>query len=174
MCALEIDEREQLSGDAAIQKVRELLPLFHTAMMITRANGEVHVRPLAMQGELAMFGGTLWFFTDRRSRKVQESEGGEPVSIICQSDEHHVYLHLIGTAAVVDDRQKMRELYSPVLRAWFPKGLEDEQLTLLRFDAASGTYWRVEGGLVQSVLSIAKAVAMGQPSKTTESADLRL
>src|SRR5579862_2903875 len=147
MCALEVDERDQLSGDAAVEKVRELLPRFQTAMMITHtSDGAIHMRPLALQGDVSTFGGTLWFFTDRRSRKVQESENGAPVSIVCQSDEGRAYLHLVGTAMVVQDKQKMRELYSPVLRAWFPQGLEDEDLTLLRFDAASGTYWKVDGG----------------------------
>jgi len=175
MSALDIDEKEQLSGDAAIEKVRELLPRFQSAMLITHtAQGEVHVRPLALQGDASTFGGTLWFFTDRRSRKVGESEAGGPVSIVCQSDEHSVYLHLTGKAAVIDDKQRMRELYTPVLRTWFPQGLEDEHLALLRFDAEAGTYWRVKGGMVLSAISFAKAVATGQPAKTTQSGDLQL
>jgi len=175
MSAREIDEKVQLSGDAAIQKVRELLPSFQSAMLITHTpQGEMHARPLALQGDPTTFGGTLWFFTDRDSRKVAESESGRPVSIVCQSDQHSAYLHLTGTAAVVDDKQKMRELYSPLLRTWFPQGLEDDQLTLLRFDADSGTYWRVEGGIVRSAISFGKAVATGRPSKTTEAGDLRL
>jgi len=170
-----IDSRDQLSGDAAIQKLRTLLPHFSSAMMLTHADdGDLHARPLALLGDVSSFGGTLWFFTDDRSRKVQESADGSPVSIVCQSDEHSAYVHLLGTAAVVRDLAKMRELYSPLLKAWFPRGLEEPHLTLLRFDASSGSYWSNPGGTLRTALSFAKAIVTGVGSKSGESGDLRV
>src|SRR5882672_4673723 len=118
------DSKAQLEGEAAFAKVRALLPKFASAMMVTRAHsGELHARPLALQGDLSTFGGVLWFFTDARSRKIQESADGARVSVICQSDEHSAYLHLTGSVTVMRDLPKMRELYSPFLKTWFPEGL---------------------------------------------------
>jgi general stress protein 26 len=123
---------------------------------------------------LTRFGGVLWFFTDERSRKVQELTSGVPVSVICQSDEHSAYLHLTGTATTVRDLPKMRELYSPTLRTWFPDGLDDPHLTLIRFEAASGAYWESPFGLLQVALSFAKSVATGVPSKGRNAGELSL
>ena len=67
---------EHLTDDAAVARVRELLSSFRTAMFVTRAiDGDgVHTRPLGLQGDPSVFGGTLWFFADDRSRKVREIE----------------------------------------------------------------------------------------------------
>ncbi len=170
-----VDSKDQLSGDAAIKKVRALLPQFKSAMMVTHAsNGDLHVRPLALQGDLSTFGGVLWFFTDERSRKVQESAGGAPVSIICQSDQESAYLHLTGVATVVRDLPKMRELYSPTLKTWFPDGLEDPHLTLIKFEANGGAYWDSPGGMLQGLAAFGFSMVTGRPTKAGEAGDLHL
>ena len=175
MDAMDVDKKDQLSGDDAIEKVRALLPQFRSAMMLTHGpKGEVHVRPLGLQGDLSTFGGVLWFFTDERSRKVQESAGGVPVSIICQSDENSAYLHLTGTATIVRDMPKMRELYSPIIKTWFPEGLDDPHLTLIRFEASGGSYWDSPGGMLHVAASFAKSLATGVPGKGGEAGDLHL
>jgi general stress protein 26 len=170
-----VDSKALLSGDAAFAKVRALLPHFRSVMMVTRAvNGDLHARPLALQGDLTKFGGVLWFFTDERSRKVQESAEGAPVSLICQSDEHSAYLHLTGSITVVRDIAQMRELYSPTLKTWFPEGLDDPHLTLIRFQASAGAYWDSPGGVLQGVASFATSLVTGIPSKGGEAGELTL
>jgi general stress protein 26 len=168
------DRKVQLDGNDAFAKVRELLPKFGSAMMITHAtSGEVHARPLALQGDLSTFGGVLWFFTDARSRKIEESADGRPVSLTCQSDDHSVYLHLAGSVTVVRDLAKMRELYSPVIKTWFPDGLDDPYLTLIKFEASYGAYWE-SPGMIERMAVFVKAAATGKPGGGGETGELRL
>jgi general stress protein 26 len=175
MDSTDVDTKDQLTGDAAIKKLRSLLPQFQSAMMVTHtSNNEVHVRPLALQGDLTTFGGVLWFFTDDRSRKIQESAGGVPVSIICQSDQASAYVHLTGVATEVRDLPKMRELYTPILKTWFPEGLDDPHLTLIKFEALGGSYWDSPGGRLQSLAAFAVAIATGTPRKGGEAGELHL
>jgi general stress protein 26 len=63
---------------------------------------------MGLQGDLSVFGGTLWFFTDQRSPKVLEIQKDPAVSLVFQSDETSRYLQLDGTASLVADRGKMR------------------------------------------------------------------
>jgi general stress protein 26 len=169
------DHKVQLNGDAAIAKVRELLPKFRSAMMVTHAHtGEVHVRPLALQGDLSTFGGVLWFFADVRSRKIQESADRAPVSVICQSDEHSAYLHLTGSVTTMRDLAKMRELYSPLLKTWFPDGLDDPDLTLVKFEATGGAYWDSSGGMLRVIAAFATSVVTGTPGNGGEAGELQL
>jgi general stress protein 26 len=95
-------EKEQLSGEPALEKVRELLGSFRNTMFTTVVGGEVHTRPMALQGKAEEFEGTLWFFTDDRTPKVDEVDGGTPASIIFQSDGKHAKAAAGGTAGVVD------------------------------------------------------------------------
>jgi general stress protein 26 len=165
---IERDEMdEHLSGDAAIAKARQLLPGFRTAMLVTRtANGtRLHMRPMGLQGDLSVFGGTLWFFTDDRSPKVDEVTNDPMVSLVFQSDEASRYLQLDGTATVVADRGKMRELFTPLTRTWFPDGLDDPHMTLLRIDVIGGTFWESPGGVLQVLAAFTKSVVTGAPGK---------
>src|SRR5262245_15999088 len=162
----EIDQH--LAGDSAIVKARQLLPSFRTAMLVTRGSesGELHMRPRALQGDLSTFGGTLWFFTDDRSEKIREIEKEPRVSLVFQSDPDSRYLQLSGSASTVTDRAKMRELYTTSLRTWFPAGLEDPNLMLIRIDVTSGTFWETPGGIVQVLAAFTKSVVTGTPGKS--------
>jgi general stress protein 26 len=169
----DVDKREELSGDEAIGKVRALLPRFKTAMLVTIASdGGLHARPLAPAGEAEAFVGTLWFFVDDRSLKAHESAGGATVAVLFQNDEDNVYLHLRGTSKVARDLSKMQELYSPVLKTWFPKGLDDPHLVLITVEAESGVYWEVPGGRLRAAAALAASFVTGTPTRSTDAGNL--
>jgi general stress protein 26 len=69
---------------------------------------------------------------------------------------------LTGHAVLIDDLEKKRELWNPVVGAWFPGGPEDPDVVLLRVEAASAEYWDSPGGRLASVISFAKAKITGQ------------
>lgn len=158
------DHIEQLTGDEALNKIRGLLKHFRSAMLTTvTPDGTVSTRPMGVLGDADHFEGTLWFFTDDRSPKAQLVKSGAHTSVVMQSDEENAYLHLIGRASVTRDLPKMQELYTPLLRTWFPDGLEDPNVTLIRFDADKADYWNSAGGMLQVLGAFAKAVVTGQP-----------
>jgi len=171
-----IEKDEHLSGDEAIAKIRALLPAFRAAMFVTGLSRRTHPhsRPLALQGDASVFGGTLWFFADERSPKIHELMADPAVSLLFQSDSDSCYMQLDGNASVVRDRAKMRELYTPVLKTWFPEGLDDPHLTLIRVDAMSGAYWESPGGLLQAMTAFATAAITGTPGKSGRAGTLSL
>lgn len=175
--ATERDEQdEHLDGSAAISKARALLPSFRTAMLITKGSesGEMHMRPMGLQGDLANFGGTLWFFTDDRSHKVREIERDPRVHLAFQNEQASRYLQLSGTASLVVDRAKMRELYTPDVRAWFPGGVDDPHIALIRIDVTNGTFWESPGGIVHVLAAFTKSVVTGTPGKSGHSGTIDL
>src|SRR5436190_12319059 len=117
-----IDQKDTLTGEQALKKIRRLLENFSIAFMITIQGDEVLARPIGVVGDHAAFDGSLWFITDRRSRKVQAIENGAVTTLLFQNDREGAYLHLTGTATVVEDGKRLRELYTPVQRTWFPDG----------------------------------------------------
>ncbi len=171
-----IEKDEHLTGDEAIAKVRKLLQNFRAAFFVTGLSRRTHphARPLALQGDLSVFGGTLWFFADQRSPKIHELSADPTVSLFFQSDADSCYMQLDGSAAVVQDRPKMRELYTPALKTWFPEGLGDPNLTLVRFDAVSGSYWESPGGVLQALTAFAESVVSGTPGKSGHAGTLSL
>lgn len=161
-----LDEKEILTGEDALAKLRELLKDFPIAFMVTVDGSAVTARPIGVVGDHAAFDGSLWFITDKRSRKVAAIEAGATTTLIFQNDKEGNYLQLIGRAAVVDDRARLEELYTTLQRTWFPKGLDDPDITLVRFDAVEGNYWDKHDSLLRLAVAFAKSVVTRTPGKS--------
>jgi general stress protein 26 len=161
-----IDEKEVLRGEAALEKIRALLKNFPIAFMVTVADGVVSARPIGVVGDTAGFDGTLWFITDKRSRKVAAIQSGAQTTLLFQNDKAGAYLNLIGRASVVDDRQKLEELYTTLQRTWFPKGLDDPDITLVRFDAEAASYWDSHDSYARLAAAFAKSLITRTPGKS--------
>ena len=79
-----------------------------------------------------------------------------------------------GRATVVRDRAKIGELWSPELKAWFPDGLEDPDIALLRVEVERAEYWDSPSSAVAHVLSFIKATATGQPANPGDNERIEL
>ena len=156
-----IDDKEVLAGAEARTKVCELLQGFSVAFMVTVEGGSAAARPLGIVGDTTTFSGALWFITDTRSRKVRAITAGAPTSLIFENHERGTYLYLTGHATVVHDRARLEQLYTPVQRTWFPDGLDDPHITLVRFDAEHADYWDRHGGWLRLSLAFLKAIVTG-------------
>ena len=108
------------------------------------------------------FDGVLWFFTKADAPKVDEVEQDQHVNLSYASPEKSKYVSVSGTAMLVRDKVKAKELWDPKYKAWFPKGLDDPELALLRVDVDQG---RILGHPVEPVahaIGLVKALATGK------------
>ncbi|HWI19852.1 MAG TPA: pyridoxamine 5'-phosphate oxidase family protein [Vicinamibacterales bacterium] len=158
-----IDEKENLKGEEALNKIRELLKELPIAFMVTIEGPEIVARPIGVVGDHGAFDGTLWFITDRRSRKVRAIERGAITELLFQNDKAGTYLHLSGHARVVEDPPKLRELYTPLQRTWFPDGPDDPNMLLVRFDATAANYWDGHASQLRLAAAFAKSLVTGTP-----------
>jgi general stress protein 26 len=161
-----IDRKDVSTGDDALTKLRELLKDFPIALMVTTGDGTTTARPIGVVGDHAAFDGSLWFITDKRSRKVGAIESGATTSLLFQNDKEGAYLHLTGRAFVVEDRERLAQLYTTLQRTWFPLGLDDPNITLVRFDAEQGDYWDSHDSLVRLAFAFAKSIVTKTPGKS--------
>ena len=133
---MEIDEQH----DAAMAKVAEMVGDTKFAMLTTlEKDGTLRSRPMAtvqVDGD-----GNLWFFTTRSSPKIAEGQPDQQVNLCYVRNEKQDYLSVSGTAELVQDKGKMQALWSPWLSPWFPKGLDDPDLALLKVSILAVEYW---------------------------------
>ena len=169
-----IDHKEVLTGEAALEKIRELLKGFPIAFMVTISDGAPTARPIGVVGDSAAFDGSLWFITDKRSRKVKAIDSGATTTLMFQNDKEGNYLQLSGRAAVVDDRAKLEKLYTTLQRTWFPLGLDDPDITLVRFDADEAAYWDSHDSYIRLAAAFAKSIVTGTPGKSGNAGVARL
>ena len=85
--------------------------------------------------------GNLWFFTKMSSPKTSELTSDNDVELLYSHPGKDSYVDVIGKAYIETDRNKIEELWSPMVKAWFPGGIDDPEICLLRVDVESAYYW---------------------------------
>ena len=124
-----------------ITKLHELIKNIDYGMFTTvDDDGSLHSYPMSKSGEITS-DATLWFFTYAASHKVTEIEHHEQVNVSFSSSEQQRYVSISGTAQLVEDRNKLRELWKPELQTWFPKGLDEPDIALLKVNINQVNYW---------------------------------
>ena len=107
------------------------------------------------------FDGDLWFFTSASEPKVEEVGRHPQVNVsFARPDKQH-YVSVSGRARLVRDRRKIEELWNPAYKAWFPDGLEDPDLALLKVTAEKAEYWDGNSSVVAHLVGLVKAAATG-------------
>ena len=74
-----------------------------------------------------------------------------------------------GRAQVVNDRVRARDLWSPILKAWFD-GPDDPDLRLIRIDVEHAEYWNTPGGKIASLFSLVKGAITGDGERMNRDA----
>jgi general stress protein 26 len=153
---MEIDEQH----DAALAKVSELVGDAKFAMLTTlEKDGTLRSRPMAtMQLDCE---GNLWFFTSLSSPKIAEAQPDQQVNLSYARIDKQDYLSISGTAELVHDKEKMRVLWSPWVSPWFPQGLDDPHLALLKVSIMAVEYWDAPDSAMARAYGLVKAVATG-------------
>jgi general stress protein 26 len=123
-----------------INKLGALIKDIRIAMMTTLdENGRMHSRP--MMTNVGEFEGNLWFFSSISSHKVSNISWNRQVHLIYSSPEKREYISISGTAEILRDSKKMKELWNSSYVTWFPKGLSDPDLILMKIDIDQAEYW---------------------------------
>jgi len=126
-----------LENEAA--KYKRVIQKIKTGMMVTRYQTDIKARPMATIK--VDDNGDLWFFTNEFSEKARETAGGNEVVITYSHPTSNDYIVVNGIATVITDKEKIKELWQPVIRMWFPRGLNDTKLCLLKVEPLEVEYW---------------------------------
>lgn len=158
---------------ASIEKIRSLIKGINIAMMSTSdADGTIHSRPMGTQQ--VEFDGDLWFFTEGSSEKVNDIKQRPQVNLSYGSADHNRYVSVSGAASISKDKAKMEELWSPMLKAWFPDGLDDPDLTLIKVSVEHAEYWESSSSKVVNLVGFIKAVVTGKEMEGGENEKITL
>ena len=108
------------------------------------------------------FDGDLWFFTEKRSLKVGEIAEQPQVNLSYMDADSQRYVSISGHGELVVDRAKAEELWRPMYKAWFPLGLDDPELALLKVTVEAAEYWDAPSGTMTHLIGLVSALAKGQ------------
>src|SRR5690349_18638543 len=127
--------------DSQLKKLSEMITDIEYAMLTTtEADGTLHSRP--MKTEAMQPDGTLLFFTLANSAKAKELEQRPHVSVTYMRDNAALCVVVAGRARLLRDAEKIKTMWKPLYKVWFPQGLKEPELVLLEITIDRAEYWK--------------------------------
>lgn len=160
------------------QKLVDIIKDIKFAMLSTVSeDGTIHSRPMgSLSANLDNFDGTLYFFSGKNSFKNHDIENEINVNVAYADPDTQKYASVTGKAFVTNDRALMEKLWNPILKAWFPDGLDDQNISLIGIKVESAELWDSPPGKVVQLAGFVKAAVTGQAvdhKHNSEHLDLR-
>ena len=145
------------------KKFQEMVSDIRFAMLTTVCgDGSLRSRPMATLD--SPFDGDLWFFTDDDSHKIDEITQEHHVCVNYAEPGKQKYVSVSGLASLVHDKQRAKELWTPAAKAWFPRGVDDPHLGLLRVRVQAIEYWDSPSSKMVQLAGFVKAMVTGRPA----------
>ncbi|MBC7915685.1 MAG: pyridoxamine 5'-phosphate oxidase family protein, partial [Pyrinomonadaceae bacterium] len=135
------ENHQNLSTEAAITKIEELVKIAKTCFFCTQASSNYSggVRPMSIQKVDKT--GILWFLSANDSFKNREIKNDSKVKLYFQGSAHSDFLFLEGVATIAEDPTIIKQLWEPLLKVWFTEGENDPRISAIKVEPLSGYYW---------------------------------
>ncbi len=146
-------------------KLWDAIKDIRTGMLTTQGKSGLESRPMSAHVERETT--TLWFITRVDSDKAHEIEDDSDVNVAFADPGGNSWASVTGTARVVRNPGKAKQLWSPFAEAWMPEGPEAPTTALIAVTPRHATLWDGPSKLVQ-LFEVARANLTKTPASSGE------
>lgn len=148
------------------EKLAEIIKEINVAMMTTTDHtGKMHSRPMVTvafeKSEHSI--GTIWFFSKKESLKVHDIEDDKEILLTYAHPGSQDYIVINGLAGIERDKLKVVTLWDSKLKEWFPKGVDDPEMIMIKIDVLNAEIWDSPPSKAGRILSMVKSLVTGHP-----------
>jgi len=156
---------QDLTGSVAQEKIKDLCEKATVCFFCTEGDGGKFnaTRPMALR-QFDDYG-SLWFLSAKDSHKNRQIQQNSFVHLMFQGSDYSDFLTLYGKATITYDEQKINELWSPILKTWFTKGINDPRISVIKVEPSEGYYWDTKHN---RVIGLIKRLAGAVTGKTLD------
>ena len=145
-----------MSKQAQMDTIQAMVKDIKYTMMTTR-NGENHLHSCPMNTTETSIGAKeIWFIGHKPSETVDNIKQNPEVNLAYVTQESDKYLSISGTAELVEDEEKLNELWSVMYNAYFEQGKDDPKVQLIKVVPHGAEYW-ANGNAITSAVKMAAA-----------------
>ena len=155
------DHIKNLAGPEAKAKLKELVEKAENCFFCSNIKTGFPFSTRPMSKQLVDEDGSIWFLSRKDSGKNAEIDQDPFVQLLFQANKHSGFVNIYGIAKIIDDQQKIDELWQPMFKVWFEKGKNDPVISLIKVDPTEGYYWDTKNGQAIAFLKIADSLVTG-------------
>ncbi|MDQ4141640.1 MAG: pyridoxamine 5'-phosphate oxidase family protein [Bacteroidota bacterium] len=153
---------QDLEGQLAGQKIKELAEKADTCFFCTKITTGLPLKVRPMSVRKVDENGSFWFLSASDSHKNADIQADSKVHLLFQGSAHSDYLSVFGTATISQDKEKIKDLWNPILKTWFTEGEDDPRITVIQIKAQEGYYWDNKHGNTVAFAKIALGAIIGK------------
>lgn len=143
-----------------VDRAWELMKKIGFAMLVTRDGDKLRARP--MSAYLERDENAIYFLTDVRRHKDEEIAQSLSVNLSFADASSLKYVSVTGTAAVSNDRTKVKQLFSTPAKAWWDSA-DDPNIRVLKITPDDAEFWDSPGAVTSYVKMAAAAISGKRP-----------
>ncbi|MES2848988.1 MAG: pyridoxamine 5'-phosphate oxidase family protein [Bacteroidota bacterium] len=168
------DNFESLAGSEAVERIKETVKQSSVCFFCTDINKghSFATRPMSVQE--VDDEGNLWFLSANDSHKNAEIENDSAVQLLFKGSAYSDFLSLYGHATVSTDKAKIKELWEPIVKAWFTEGEDDPRITVIKVSPQEGYYWDNKHGNLVALVKTAVGALVGKTYDDSVEGDIKL
>ena len=123
-----------------IARLNELISGINLAILTTqRPDTTLHSCPMVTHG--ADDEGAFWLITSSNTEKVEAVRTIQRVNLCFTDTAAQRYVSVSGFCELVRNGGIAKQLWKPEYKSWFPGGLEDPDLILMKIVVQQAEYW---------------------------------
>ncbi len=153
---------KNIAGTEAVEKLKELINDSSICFFCTKIKeGESFAtRPMSVQE--VDDEGNCWFLSADDSHKNAEIQDNASVQLLFQASQYSDFLSLYGKATISTDKEKIKSLWKPIIKAWFTEGENDPRITVIKVSPTEGYYWDTKHGKLVAMVKTAFGAMVGK------------
>jgi general stress protein 26 len=156
------DNTKDLNGEEATQKIKELSKKAKVCLFCSniKTGKAFSTRPMSVQK--VDDEGNLWFLSAADSNKNNELNADMSVQLLFQGSSYSDFLTLYGKAIVSKSKEKIKELWEPILKDWFTEGIDDPRITVIKVEPNEGYYWDTKHAQIVGLVKRVAGAVLGK------------
>jgi general stress protein 26 len=151
---------KNLYNEDAVKKIKDFVDDIKFCMFCTSVT-DMPFRTRPMSTLQVDEEGNLWFFSAKSSDKNDEIKDNDTVQLIYSKNSDVHFLTITGKATIVQDQAKKDELWNPIVKAYFPQGKDDPNLSLVKIKPEAAHYWDTINGKMITWFKMAASAVTG-------------
>jgi len=151
---------KNLYNEDAVKKIKDFVNDIKVCMFCTSVT-DMPFRTRPMSTLEVDDEGNLWFFSAKSSDKNDEIKNDDTVQLIYSKNSDVHFLTITGKATIVEDQAKKDELWNPIVKAYFPEGKDDPNLSLVKIKPEAAHYWDTINGKMITWFKMAASAVTG-------------
>lgn len=141
-------------------RVWELIHKICFCMLTTQTSDNLRARPMAAHPEPVE--NAIYFLTDVAGHKDDEIARWPNVCLAFADTKGQKYLSISGTAEVLNDRERIDDLWTTGAKAWW-RNADDPSIRVLKITPSFAEYWDSPGTVISYIKMAAAALSHSRP-----------